>query len=106
MWELLYSLRTKYITIPFTFDDNRKGFDFGYWTTDTPPDLPFTFDKNSNGFDIGYWVTKGYDPLVGQYLEFNNGQTLLDSAVWGTDDFSYNVNTQTSPYMTDLFAEH
>lgn len=55
MWDLLYTLRSRYIAVPLYFDDDDRGFDFGIWTTTYQKQPTFFFDTPSSGWGIGIW---------------------------------------------------
>ena len=83
MFGLLYSLRTRKLVVPFTFDASNRGFDRGVWT-DTSLDIvgDFTFDNIALGFDRGLWSTADTDSY--KPFTLDDQARGFDIGLWST----------------------
>ena len=81
MFGLLYSLKTRKIFVPFTFDITNHGFERGSWTDNTFIGIPFTYDIDYLGFDQGTWTADSVATIRNRF-SYSNSELGAKLGIW------------------------
>ena len=93
MFGLLYSLKTRKIFVPFTFDITNHGFERGSWTDNTAVEIPFTYDIDYLGFDQGTWTADSVATIRNPF-SYDNRELGFELGIWApfvTEQQTYSV---------------